>query len=399
MAALSLGGGLPLGVVLTTIPTWLADQGVGPAAVGALSAVGLPWSLKFAWSPILDRYGLGPLGRRRGWMLVGQIVMVGALLALAGADPHALALVAALATLLVVGSATQDIAMDGYALELMRPEERGPGNSLRTVFYRVGMLLASGVAVAAADVLPWPVVFGALAGVLVLASLATLTAPPTPHAEAHARTLGEAVVGPFRAFVAQRDAAWIAAFIVLYKLGDNMTLSMASVFFRQALQVSLTEMGFLQKTVGLVATIAGTLLGGALLPRLGLRRCLIAFGVAQAAMSLLFSATAATEGWRPMMYAAITLENLAAGMATAALLTFMMGVVEPRYAATQLALLTSLMALGRSFAGLPSGRLVDAIGYAAFFAVSALVALPGLVLAVRLARDAGPSTDGAPTSS
>jgi PAT family beta-lactamase induction signal transducer AmpG len=273
--------------------------------------------------------------------------------------------------------------MDAYAVELMTTKEQGPGNALRTVFYRVGMLLAAGVATASADQFPWAVVFTAL-GFLMLPSIAlSLTAPEPEMIDRPVLSMREAVIGPFLDYVKKKDALAIALFILLYKFGDNMAQALLAPFFRQELGVSLTEIGFAQKTVGLGAIVAGTLLGGEMIPRIGLGRSLWIFGGAQAVVNAAYSLTAWTHGSRPVMYGAIALEQLSAGMATAALLTLITRVTNKRFAATQFALLSSLLGLGRSLAGLPAAELIKSVDYPTFFLLSVAAAAPGLLLLLK----------------
>lgn len=385
MASLSFPGGAAYAVVVSTVPTWLADEGLSPSEIGLLAAAGLPWSFKWAWAPLLDRWSLPFGGRRRGWIVAAGLLVLAAVAALAFADPHDLPLIIALCALVAFFCATQDIATDGYAVEVMKPEEHGPGNALRTMIWRFGFIAAGGAAIAAADVVPWRIVLLVIAGLfLPIAALAAIAPEPETPAPPP-KTLADAVVGPFVSFFTRSGALWIAAFIFFYKFGDNMALAPMSAFFRQELNVSLTEIGFAQKTIGVAATIGGALLGGWMLPKIGLGRALWIFGFAQAITLFLYAGTAWSAGDRVWMYSAITLDQAAAGMGTAGLLTVITRACDPRYAATQFALLTSLMGLGRSTAGVPSGYLVEAIGYGPFFLASAAAAIPGLVVLFFLA--------------
>lgn len=397
MAMLSFPGGLPLALVITTVPAWLSDQGLSPSEIGLLQLAGLPWSFKFLWAPALDRIRPPLLDQRRGWILLMQLLMIPAVGALALVDPRAATAVGLATVLIAVVSATQDVAMDAYAVELMRPAEQGPGNALRVTFYRLAMIASGGLAIAAADLVPWPVVFGALALSFVPAlALTALAEPPEASATTRRpRTFAESVREPLRGLWARPGVMPLLAFILLYKLGDNLASSMVPTFFIQHLHVSLTELGTLQKGVGLGMTVLGTLLGGFLLPRLGLVRALWVFGVLQAVTNLTYSAAAWAEGARPVVYAAITAENLVGGMGAAALVTVLTRVTDRRYAAAQFALLSSVAALSRSLAAAPSGVLVEALGYTRFFAASALFAVPGLLLLLWVAPWGAPEVRGA----
>jgi PAT family beta-lactamase induction signal transducer AmpG len=241
------------------------------------------------------------------------------------------------------------------------------------------MLGAGGVAIAAAGVLSWDVVFLAIGLVMLPGMLLVATAAEPELRAAPLPSLGEAIILPFKSFFAKKRALAIVLFVLLYKFGDNMVQTMLAPFFVQELQVTLVEIGFAQKTVGMAATIAGTLIGGALIPKLGLGRSLWTFGLLQASVNITYAATAWTGGERAIMYAAIALEHAFAGMTTAALLTLIMRLCDKRLAATQFALLTSIYALGRTLAGPPSGFLAEQIGFSYFFLVTMAAALPGLL--------------------
>lgn len=390
LASLSFPGGLPLGLVLVTLPAWLADQGVSATEIGLVGAAGLPWSFKFLWAPLLDRFAPPLLDRRRAFMVLAQLGLFLSIAALSLVPAQQTTLVLVVALAIALSSATQDIAMDAYAVEVLRPSEYGPASGLRTTFYRIAMLVSGGAAIALADQIPWSVVFLLVAFLFVPATALTTFAPPAPPAAAGADEappgLIQAIAQPIRALARGPRFLAVAAFVLLYKFGDAAALGMVSPFFRVGLGVSLTEIGFLQKTVGLIAIIAGTMTGGVLLPRLGLLRGLFVFGVFQALTSLLYAATAFSGGTRAIMYAAIICEQAASGMATAALLSLMMSVCEKRWAATQFALLSSLMGVGRTLATMASGALADQLGYGSFFVLAAALGLPGLALILALPR-------------
>lgn len=396
MASLSLAGAIPLSVVVTTIPTWLSVNGVEAKQVGWFAVATLPWSFKFFWAPLLDRWRLPFGGRRRGWIMLAQLALL-PLLALPGVVPPQQAQwVLLMGLAIALASATQDIAMDAYAVELMSKDQQGPGNALRTVFYRVGMIVAGGAATAAAGLAPWAIVFGALAGLMLPSLVLAFTAPEPAGNSASPKTLKEAVFEPFKAFWARPHALTILGFVLLYKLGDNLALTMLPPFVVQALGVSLLEFGGIQKTLGMGASIGGVLIGGLLIPKLGLGRALWIFGGAQALANLLYAATAyAQHGgpWRMFMYAGITAENAAAGMGTAALLTLLSRIVDKRLAATQFALLSSVFAMGRTLAGPPAGYLAEWLGYGLFFASTILAAVPALLLLQRFAPWSKPELD------
>ncbi len=415
LSVLSTASGMPLGWVYTTLQFFLVALGIPKSTIGLLSGVSFPWVFKFLWAPLVDRYALPWPGRRRSWIIVAQLALAGTFGALAafawralqarsagGAFPHAALVIGVLAIAVAFLSATQDIALDAYAVEVLHENEQGPVSGLRILFYRLGMLLAGALAVSVSDWLPWPAVFLATGGVFAAFTLLVLAAPEPDRPARPPRSLGDAVVAPLRSYFARPDAIAIALFLVFYKFGDNMGGTMVNPFLKD-LCFSNAEAGAAIKTIGIAATISGSLLGGMLLSRVGLGRALWTFGVLQAAANLVYSAAAmsrhvpldiaqcaalppieaATRLWT---YSAIAAENAAQGMATAAQAVLLLRVCDRRYSATQFALLSSLFALGRWGSGLPSGVLVEKLGYPTFFAVCATVmAVPGFFFLHRIA--------------
>ncbi len=415
LSVLSTASGMPLGWVYTTLQFFRVALGIPKSTIGLLSGVSLPWVLKVLWSPLVDRYALRWPGRRRSWVIVAQLALAatfGGIAAYAwralaarsaGAGvPDAPLVIGLLALLVAFLSATQDIALDAYAVEVLHPEEQGPVSGLRILFYRIGMLLAGAFAVSASDWLPWPIVFLLLGAVFAGFTLLVLAAPEPDRPAQAPRSLGRAVVEPLRTYFARPDAIGIALFLVFYKFGDNMGGTMVNPFLKD-LCFTNAEAGAAIKTIGTAATILGSLGGGFLLARMGLGRALWIFGVLQAAANLVYSAAAmsrhvpldvtrcaalpaveaATRAWT---YSAIAAENFAQGLATAAQAVLLLRVCDRRYSATQFALLSSLFALGRWASGLPSGFLAERLGYPAFFALCATaMAVPGFLFLRRIA--------------
>ncbi len=384
MASLSLAGAVPLTVILNTLPAYLADLGIRAKDIGLFALAGLPWSFKFIWSPIIDRYTLPFGGRRRGWIILAQLMLLFSVALVPWVDSRTSAIIA-VGFAIAFFSATQDIAMDAYAVELMSKSQQGPGNALRTTFYRIGMLAAGGAAIALADQVAWSVVFALIGLVMLPSALLTWTAPEPVESQGtedrgEPPSLADAVYKPIVEFFKRKYAIPILAFVFIYKFGDNMAASLLAHFFIHDLQVSKTEFGFAQKTVGMASTIIGVLLGGAMLPRLGLGRALVGFGFAQALANVTYALTAYTDGFRPIMYTALALENGCGGMGTAALLTLITRLCKRGMAATQFALLSSLFGLGRTLSGPPSGYLSELLGYGPFFIVTAIAAAPGLLI-------------------
>lgn len=412
LGLLSLSSGMPLGFVFNSFQIFLRGAGVDLKTIGILSAASMPWSLKFLWSPLIDRWALPRPGRRRSWILVAQAALALGFVALAlyawralGTDPatgqQTLAAGAAttlgfIALFITFWSATQDIALDAYAVEVLELAEQGPASGLRVMWYRIGMLVAGALAIFAAQWLPWPAIFAVL-GLLFVASMAlTLWANEPARPAAPPRSLAAAVIEPFRTYFAQRHSATVALFLVLYKFGDNAAGTMVNPFLKD-MCFSNAEIGLAVKVIGTAATIAGTAVGAAVMARLGLGRALWAFGVAQAAAIGLYAAaaavraapldvalcagaaplTAAARGWT---YLGIAAEYASQGMGTAALLALILRVCDKRYSATQYALLSSLFGLGRTLSGIPSGWLAERLGYAGFFVACMAFAIPGFLV-------------------
>ncbi|OFX18874.1 MAG: hypothetical protein A2V77_17295 [Anaeromyxobacter sp. RBG_16_69_14] len=411
LGLLSLSSGMPLGFVFSTLQIFLRGAGVDLRTIGALSAVSLPWSFKFLWSPLVDRYALLRPGRRRSWVLIAQLGLAlafGALAAYAWRSlfrdaqgklvlvAGAAGVIGLLALVIAFCSATQDIALDAYAVEVLHPAEQGPASGLRVMYYRLGMLVAGALAVFASQWLAWPVVFAAI-GVLFIGSMALTLAAEEPERPTVApRTLGSAVIEPFVTYFGKPQAATVALFLVFYKFGDNLGGTMVNPFLKD-MCFSNAEIGLAVKVIGTAATIAGSGLGAALMTRMGLGRALWIFGFLQAGANLLYSVAALARGGaldvalcsaadpialapRLWTYVGIAGEQGAQGMGTAAMLALILRVCDKRYSATQYALLSSLFGLGRTLAGVPSGWLAHRLGYPTFFVLAVLAAIPGLAL-------------------
>jgi len=412
LALLSVSSGMPLGFVYVAFQFFLIGHGVSRATLAVVSGVSVAWTVKFLWSPFVDRYALRWPGRRRSWVVLMQLCLSAAFAAfalyartvrdvdrLAGAALFAAAVLGFLVAFL---SATQDIALDAYAVELLRPAEREPASGLRILWYRIGMLVAGAGVVSLSDHVPWPVLLLALALLFALFVLVTLASPEPERPAAAPRTLRSAVADPLRQYFLRPDALAVALFLVFYKFGDNMGGTMVNYFLKD-LCFTNTEAGAALKTIGTVATVGGSLLGAAVMMRIGLGRSLWAFGILQAGANLLYSAVAVARdapldlhqcpslpavdaATRAFTYLAIASEQAAQGMGTAAQGVLLLRVCDKRYSATQFALLSSLFALGRWAAGLPSGWLAEHMGYPAFFAACAtLFALPGFFFLQRIA--------------
>jgi MFS transporter, PAT family, beta-lactamase induction signal transducer AmpG len=387
---LGFSSGIPLALTVTTLQAWMTTVGVDLTVIGIFSLVGLPYTVKYLWAPLMDRYVPPFLGRRRGWMLMTQLALALAIAAMAFSDPKgATALFALLAFLVAFFSASQDIVVDAYRTDVLEPGELGPGASVYILGYRIAMLTSGAFALILADRLPWKAVYLLMAGSMFVGVIASLLAPEPRTGARPPASLKEAVVSPFLEFFARPGAAGILAFVVLYKLGDVVAAALTTPFMLQ-LGFTTTDIGAVTKGLGMGATMLGALVGGAVVARAGMRNSLLVFGILQAVSNLAFVALAHLGRHYPMMVAAIGFENLCGGMGTAAFAAFLMSLCDKRFTATQYALLTSLMAVTRVIAGAPTGFLAKTLGWEQYFLLSALLAVPGLLLLFRFSRWTAP---------
>lgn len=381
MLLLGFSSGLPLSLSAGTLQAWLTSTGIDIVTIGVFSIVGMPYTLKFLWSPLMDRFVPPRLGRRRGWMLLTQVLLAGLLAGMAFQDPHTgIAVIAALALAIAFCSASQDVALDAYRADLLPPRERGPGVALSVLGYRGGMLVAGSVALVVADALGWQATYCLMAVLMGVGMAAALLGPEPAVRTAAPASLQAAVIEPFLEFLTRRRALALLLLLVLYKLGDAFAGTLTTAFLLRGLEFSLTDVGVVNKGVGLAATMVGVVAGGALLVRLTLFKCLLAFGVLQAVTNLGFMALALAGKSYAGMVAVIVLENLSGGMGTAAFVAFLIALCDQRYTATQFALLSALASVARVFIGPPAGLVVDAAGWPLFFLVTTLAAIPGLLL-------------------
>lgn len=377
--------GLPLLLTGSVLQAWMKDAGVELSTIGLYALVGLPYTLKFLWAPLLDRYVPPLLGRRRGWMLAAQLALVAALVALSAADParHPLQM-ALLALLVTFFSATQDIAVDAYRREDLAERELGLGSSMYVNGYRLGMLLAGGGGLILADQLPFPDVYRLMAACLLIGVVTTLAAREPQVPEGSPRSLREAVVEPFLEYFRRDGALLFLAFILLYKLGDTMAGAITTPFYLD-LGFSKSEIGAVVKLFGFWATLAGGFIGGVLIIRLGINRSLWVFGVLQMVSTFGFVMLERIGHQVPALAAVVATENFTGGMGTSAFVAFMGALTHKRFTATQYALLSSLMGVPRVILAAPTGFMAEAMGWGGFFLFCTAVALPGLLVLQRFA--------------
>ena len=385
---LGFASGLPLALAGGTLQAWMAVEGVDLKTIGLFSLVGLPYALKFFWAPLLDRYALPFLGRRRGWILGTQLALIILIIMLGFTSPKDTPwLVALFALLLTFTSASQDIVFDAYRTDVLREKERGLGAAVSVTGYRIAMLASGALALILAGPLGWRVTYLLMAGLMLIGTMATIFGPEPEESVCPPQSLKEAISGPLTEFF-DRPAAWaFLALIILYKIGDAFAGSLTTAFLIRGPGFSIGEVGAINKGLGLMATIFGALYGGVMLARLGLYRSLMIFGILQAISNLSFMVLAYAGKVYSLMVAAVAFENLAGGMGTAAFVAFLMALCDHRYTATQFALLSALASLGRIFVGPPSGYLSQEVGWVVFFFFTFLAALPGLGLLYKMRRN------------
>jgi len=384
---LGFASGLPLFLTGSTLKAWMTQERLDLKTIGLFSMVTLPYSLKVFWAPLVDRYGVSALGRRRSWMLAAQGAMALGLMAMAFHSPHRnLWITAALAVGVAVASATFDIATDAWRAEFLPPKLLGFGNSVHVTTYRVAMLVSGGGALILAQYQGWCVTYATMGGLTALGMIGTLLAADTDAATKPPRTLSAAVLEPLRDLLKRPGIVELAAFAVLYKLGDWLAEAMTMPFLLRGVGFSLAEVGTVQKTTAMVAILTGGLLGGLILTKVSLRKALFCFGLLQAGSILGFWAIARTGPSLGMLVVANALENLAYGMGGSAFAALLMASCNRAYTGTQYALFSSLMALPRTLFAGGTGWMAERLGWSSYFLVCVAAALPGLLLLARYER-------------
>ncbi|MFD4838017.1 muropeptide transporter [Achromobacter sp. NPDC058515] len=383
LLVLGFASGLPLALTSGTLQAWATVEGVPLQEIGFLTLVGTAYTIKFLWAPMVDRYVPPLLGRRRGWMLVTQLLLAVTIMAMGVLSPSSsLMPLAMLAVLVAFLSATQDIAFDAYCTDVLRKEERGAGAAVKVMGYRLAMIASGGLALIMADQwIGWGHTYMVMGGLMLLCALATLGAPEPENVARAPRSLREAVAEPLHEFFTRRGALAILLLIVLYKLGDAFAGALSTTFLIRGAGFTPTEVGTVNKVLGLAATIIGALAGGSLMSRWGLYRSLMAFGLLQAVSNLAYWLIAVSPKNIWLMATGVGIENLCGGLGTASFVGLLMALCRQRFSATQFALLSALSAVGRTYlAGPLTPPLVEHMGWPGFFLLTVAIALPGLVL-------------------
>ena len=380
--------GLPLYILISLLPAWLRSEHVDLRAIGLFALIQFPFNWKFLWSPLLDRFALPGFGRRRGWMLASQLVLL-AILPLFGAlDPvFDLWSIAVLALGVAFFSATQDIVLDAYRREILQEAELGLGTSVHVNAYRIAGLVPGSLSLILADHLPWSNVF-VITALFMLPGIAMTCVVNEPAITGTLpRTLRDAIVEPFREFIDRagwRAALLMLAFMVLYKLGDSMATALATPFYLD-MGFTKSEIGLVAKHAGLWPSVFGGLLGGIWMLKIGINRALWLFGVVQVVSILGFALLTEFPQDRVMLAIVISFEALGVGLGTAAFVAFIARATHPAYTATQFALFTSLAAAPRVVVNSITGWVVEQTGWFNFFLLCTLLALPGMLLLVKVA--------------
>lgn len=397
IALLGFSSGLPLHLTGQTLIAWMTDEGISLEAIAAFAAVGLPYTLKWVWAPFFDRFAVPFLGRRRGWLLVLQLALAAAIAVMGSMDPRAAPGALALAALVVaILSASQDIVVDAFNTDTLHVEERGAGSAMYVTGYRAGMLISGFVALALAGSLSWQTIYTIFAALMGLGVLGTLLATePVEPAERPAR-FQEAIVRPLIALIRQRRILVVLAFVALYKFGEHLTNLMVLPFLKKEVGFTWPEIATLYHLLGFGGILVGGLVGGGLVARLGVKRCLIAFGLLQASTNLAWAVLAVTDRSMVLLGAAVLVDNVTTMMGTAAFLAYLMSRCDRSVSATQYALLTSLSSVGWRVFGFLAGAVVTAAGWPVFWICTALIAIPAIALVRWLPFDEGPAgTSGA----
>ncbi|MDH4108492.1 MAG: AmpG family muropeptide MFS transporter [Gammaproteobacteria bacterium] len=380
--------GLPLYILIQLVPGWLRTEGVGLAEIGFFTLVQIPYTWKFLWSPIMDRYTLPFLGRRRGWMLATQLALMASIAAIGFLEPAvSIWAVAYMAMAVAFFSASQDIVLDAYRRELLPDQELGLGNSIHVQAYRLSGLVPGALALILADHLPWHSVFLVVAVFMCIGIALTLSISEPVRDPGSPRTIRQAVIEPFREFIGRqgiRPALLVLAFLFLYKLGDNMATALQTPFFIDV-GFSLTQIGSIAKTAALSAAIVGAMIGGLVMIRLPINRALWLFGVVQV-VSILGFALLSEVGPNPWFLGfAVAFEYLGVGLGTAALTAYIARSTNKAFAATQFALFTALAATPRTLANAVTGLMVESVGWTNFFVICTGLAIPGMLLLFKVA--------------
>ncbi|MCH9754318.1 AmpG family muropeptide MFS transporter [Rickettsiella endosymbiont of Litargus connexus] len=380
---LGFSSGLPLALTSSTLQAWFTVTGASLLAIGSLGLIGQPYIYKFLWAPLLDRWIPPLLGRRRGWIIVIQLALIAAISIMALANPQTSAsLLITVAFLVAFLSASQDIAIDAYRTDILKPNERGLGTTLYSWGYRAAMLVSGAAALALAEYIGWRNTYLLMAGLIAIGLFgAWFGEEPVDEEEKHPpSSLRAAIIDPFKEFLSRKSAWLILLFIVLYKFGDALSISLTTPFLIRGLGFSLSTVAFVNKGVGFFAAMLGLLAGGVLMARISLFRALLYFGILQAVAILALLQLAIVGHNYHWLVFAISIDSFCNAMASIAFIALLMSLCNHRYTATQFALFSALASAGRVFVGPLAGLIVTYYSWPVFFVLSLAACLPGLGL-------------------
>lgn len=385
---MGISSGLPLALTGGTLQAWMKTEGVDLGSIGLFSLVGLPYTFKFVWAPLMDRFSLfEKWGRRRSWMIISQVLLIISVVALGFTKPQeSLWFVAFFALLVSFFSASQDIVLDAWRRESLSDDQLAFGSSVHVTGYLFAFRMISGaLALILSDHMGWSSVYSIMAAVLCLGLIASIMSKEPEVVAPPPRTLRDAVVEPFVEYFKRHGAIIILIFILLYKVGDNMAAQMTMPFYLDV-GYTKTEVGAISKVVGWIALAVGSLVGGALTIKFKIVRALVVFGVLQALSTFGFAWLSQLEHNLSALSFVIAFENFTAGMGTAAFVAFMATLTNKRFTATQYALLTSFMGVPRIFMAAPTGYMAESMGWFGFFTFCALIAVPGILMIAWMKR-------------
>ena len=385
---LGFSSGMPLFVGTHLVPAWLRTNGADLSTIGLFAMAGLPYTWKFLWSPLMDRYKLPFLGRRRGWALLTQLALLLCIGLLGQFDPiQSIWTIGSLMIVIALFGASQDIVLDAYRRELLEDDELGSGTSVWVNSYRLALLVPGSLGLILSAYLPWSVVFWVIAGFMLVGVITTLTIREVSDDALAPHTLKEAVIEPFVEFFNRdgvKQGIAILAFLFLYKLGDNMATALATPFYLD-MGYTLTEIGSVAKVAGLWAMIAGGVLGGIIMLRISINRALWLFGFVQMFTIMPYIWLSQASHTLTGLFLVVSGEYLGVGLGAIALTAYMARETSKAFTATQFALFSSFIAIPRTFANASTGFIIEAVGYTQFFIVCTLVAIPGLLLLIKVA--------------
>jgi len=387
LAVLFLGfaSGLPLALIGSTLQAWFTEAHVSLATIGAISLIGIPYTLKFLWAPLMDYISVPWLGMHKGWILVTQLGLVITLLILANMNPNTDAnSMYVVAFAIAFLSASQDVAIDAYRIDVLHVNERGLGAAYYIFAYRVAMLISGGLALICADYIGWKITYEVMAITQLIVMIPAYKAPRTLETKTVSKDIFKLAISALKDLFQRKRIVFVLLFLMFYKFGNALALQLMTNFLLHGLGFTLTEIGLAYKVVSLVATISGAFLGGIILTRWPIYSALLFFGLAQAFSNLTFVVLTLVNKQFLLMAASIFIENFCSGLSTAALLAFMMSLCNRHFSATQFALLSAIAMLGHVFLGPVAAYLVNTLGWTQFFIWSFILSFPGIIFLLLL---------------